>query len=64
MLDKNYAELVDNFQITSSKKVWYIPHYVVFNPRKPDKLRLVFNCSAEYKSISLNKFPDLINNLQ
>ena len=67
MLDKNYAELVhDNFQITS-KKVWYIPHHSVINPHKPDKLRVVFDCSAEYKGISLNKSlmqgPHLMNDL-
>ena len=67
MLDKNYAELVhDNFQITS-KKVWYIPHHSVITPHKPDKLRVVFDCSAEYKGISLNKSlmqgPHLMNDL-
>ena len=71
MLDKNYAELVhDNFQITS-KKVWYISHHSVVNPHKPDKLRVVFDCSAKYKDISLNKSlmqgphlrPHLMNNL-
>ena len=67
MLDKNYAELVhDNYQ-TTSKMVWYIPHHSVINPHKPDKLRVVFDCSAEYKGISLNKFlmqgPHLMNDL-
>ena len=38
MLDKNYAEFIDNFQITSSKKVWYINHSVL-NHCKPDKFK-------------------------
>ena len=43
MLDKSYAELVqDNFQITS-KKVWYIPHHSVINAHKPDKFKVVFD---------------------
>ena len=71
MLDKNYAEFVhDNFQITC-KKVWYISHHSVVNLHKPDKLRVDFDCSAEYKGISLNKSlmqgphlrPHLMNNL-
>ena len=46
---------------------WYIPHHGVFHPRKPNKLRVVFDCSARYKGTSLNDHllsgPDLTNNL-
>ena len=46
---------------------WYIPHHGVFNPNKPGKLRVVFDCSAVYQGNSLNKLllsgPDLNNNL-
>ncbi|XP_047502961.1 uncharacterized protein LOC125048341 [Penaeus chinensis] len=48
-------------------RVWYIPHHGVYHPKKPDKIRVVFDCSAVYKSESLNKNllqgPDLTNNL-
>jgi len=44
---------------------WYIPHHGVFHPKKPDKIRVVFDCSAEWKGTSLNKQllsgPDLTN---
>lgn len=46
---------------------WYVPHHAVVNPKKPEKLRIVFDCAAEYKGISLNaallQGPDLINSL-
>jgi len=48
-------------------KVWYIPHHGVFHPKKPDKLRVVFDGSAVYKSTSLNEHlmtgPNLTNSL-
>ena len=46
---------------------WYIPHHAVFSPKKPDKLRIVFDCAAEYEGTSINKAvhqgPDLTNRL-
>lgn len=46
---------------------WYIPHHGVYHPKKPDKLRVVSDCSAKYKGSSLNEHlllgPDMINNL-
>ena len=48
-------------------KVWYIPHQGVYHPRKPDKIRVVFDCSAKYEGTSLNDHlltgPDLTNGL-
>ncbi|XP_064641320.1 uncharacterized protein LOC135496114 [Lineus longissimus] len=47
--------------------MWYLPHHPVFNPKKPDKTRIVFDCAAKYKEISLNdnvlQGPDLTNKL-
>ena len=44
---------------------WYLPHHAVTNPHKPDKVRVVFDCAAEYKGTSLNdnliRGPDLMN---
>ena len=37
------------------KKVWYLPHFGVYHPRKPNKIRVVFDSSAEFKGTSLNK---------
>lgn len=28
---------------------WYIPHHGVYHPKKPDKLHVVFDCSAKYQ---------------
>ena len=30
-------------------KTWYIPHHGIYHPKKPGKLRVVFDCSAKYK---------------
>jgi len=47
--------------------VYYIPHHGVYHPKKPDKLRVVFDCSARYHGCSLNDYllsgPDLTNDL-
>ncbi|XP_070412225.1 uncharacterized protein [Nothobranchius furzeri] len=46
---------------------WYLPHHGIYHPRKPDKLRVVFDCSAKFQGVSLNDTlltgPDLINPL-
>ncbi|XP_063607775.1 uncharacterized protein LOC134782243 [Penaeus indicus] len=68
LIDKGYAEEAPyqgpNF---NDGRVWYIPHHGVYHPKKPDKIRVVFDCSAVYKNESLNKNllqgPDLTNNL-
>ena len=33
----------------------YIPHYGVYHLRKPGKIRVVFDCSAKFKEVSLNE---------
>ena len=65
-IDAGYAERVH--ENTGSKgMVWYIPHHAVFNAKKPEKLRIVFDCAAEYKNVSINnavhRGPDLTNKL-
>ena len=46
---------------------WYIPHHGVYNLQKPDKIRVVFDCSARYGGTCLNEHlltgPDLTNDL-
>ena len=42
---KGYSETVpDNELSRDDGKVWFIPHHAVRHPRKPDKVRPVFNC--------------------
>ena len=47
--------------------VWYLPHFGVYHPRKPTKIRVVFDSSAEFQGTSLNKEllsgPDTHNSL-
>ncbi|KAK3726566.1 hypothetical protein QZH41_001952, partial [Actinostola sp. cb2023] len=68
VIEKGYAEKIpESKKVTEDGKVWYIPHHGVFHPKKPEKLRVVYDCSARYKGESLNEHllagPDLTNNL-
>ena len=51
-LQKGYARKAENEQVGM---VWYIPHYGVTHPAKPEKVRVVFDCSGEFGGTSLNK---------
>ena len=54
VISNGYAEEVSQHQLEATRgKVWYIPHHGVYHPRK-HKLRVVFDCGAEYKGVSLN----------
>ncbi len=65
MLKAGHAELAT--EPAKPGECNYIPHHGVYHPKKPDKLRVVFDCSARYQGKSLNDHllsgPDLTNNL-
>ena len=65
-LAKGYAGKVEKGE-TKTEANWYLPHHAVSHPRKPDKVRVVFDCSASFKGKSLNQQllqgPDLLNSL-
>ena len=68
LLAKGYARKVPPVQAGPVEgKAWYIPHHGVYHPHKPGKIRVVFDCSANFKGLSLNsmlhKGPDLTNSL-
>ena len=68
ILDRGHASRVPVDQLpTPHGKVWYLPHFNVYHPRKPDQIRVVFDCSAIFENESLNKHllqgPDLLNSL-
>lgn len=68
IIAKGYPEEVPQEEASyNGGNVWYIPHHGVYHPKKPDKIRVVFDCSADYKRESLNKYfltgPDLTNGL-
>lgn len=67
LLQNGYAESVPDGEIQSAEKVWYLPHQAVVTEKKPDKLRVVFDCASKYRGESLNSMclqgPDLNNKL-
>ena len=67
-LDRGHASRVPISQLrTQPGRVWYLPHFNVYHPRKPDQIRVVFDCSAVFDNESLNKYllqgPDQMNSL-
>ena len=48
-------------------RCWYLPHHGVYQPQKPGKIRVVFDCSAQYANMSINtelmSGPDLANQI-
>lgn len=68
LLEKGFARKVPENQIDRDDgSVWYLPHHSVVHPQKPDKTRVVFDCAAKFKGVSLNdrvlQGPDLTNSL-
>ncbi|XP_053692624.1 uncharacterized protein LOC128741073 [Sabethes cyaneus] len=63
---KGYAHEATEAELrnASPEKVWYLPLKVVLNPKKPDKVRLIWDAAAMVQGISLNsmllKGPDLL----
>ena len=45
-----------------SRQVWYRPHFAVYHLRKPNQVPVVFDSSAEFHGVSLNK--ELLNSCQ
>ena len=70
LLNAGYAEPVplDSSQNPiAADRAFYLPHHNVHNPKKPEKLRVVFDCACKFRGKSLNdrclRGPDLINSL-
>ena len=66
LLNKGYAENISGGNCQNSK-ILYLPHHAVVTEKKTDKLRVVFDCAAQYQGESLNdkcrQGPDLNNKL-
>ena len=66
ILDKGHASPAQPAN-SQSGRVWYLPHFGVYHPKKPTQIRVVFDSSAEFGGVSLNKEllpgPDLMNSL-
>jgi hypothetical protein len=67
ILDNGHAEPVPPSEVVKSKPCWFLPHFGVYHPQKPNKIRVVFDAAAEINGISLNKLlpsgPDFTNSL-
>ena len=69
IFEKGYAEEVPShaLQTAREKSVFYINHHGVYNEKKGNKIRVVFNCSEQFEGQSLNSHlqqgPDLTNTL-
>ena len=65
LLLKGYAR--ESTKSPNDGQVWRLPHHGIYHQSKPNKIRVVFDCSAEYKGRCLNKEllpgPDLANQL-
>ena len=65
-IEKGYAEKVRD-DGKRNACTWFLPHHPVMNPKKPDKLRVVFDCAAKFMGVSLNdkllQGPDLLSRL-
>ncbi|KAK3728195.1 hypothetical protein QZH41_004910 [Actinostola sp. cb2023] len=66
LISKGHARKIPSSEEHSSP-VWYLPHHPVYHPQKPNKVRVVFDCSAKWRGTSLNdqllQGPDLTNSL-
>ncbi|XP_055528011.1 uncharacterized protein LOC129720559 [Wyeomyia smithii] len=66
---KGYAHVASDGELANfgQNPVWYLPLGVVINPRKPEKVRVVWDAAAMVRGVSLNsvllKGPDLLTSL-
>ena len=52
---KGYAQKVPEEKVDcKAGSSWYLPHNPVIHPRKPDKMRVVFDCATKLGTASLN----------
>ncbi|KAJ0176915.1 hypothetical protein K1T71_007287 [Dendrolimus kikuchii] len=66
LLAKGYAEPCERSH-EGNQRMWYMPHFAVTNPNKPDKVRLVFDAAARSNGVCMNDAlldgPDLLRAL-
>ncbi|KAK3751397.1 hypothetical protein QZH41_012002, partial [Actinostola sp. cb2023] len=67
LLDHGHAEVVPLDEVATTKPGWYLPHFGVYHPQIPNKVRVVYDAAAECCGVSLNSLvlpgPDLTNSL-
>lgn len=67
-VEEGHAERVPTNELhPEDRPVWYLPHHPVMHPLKPEKVRVVFDCAAQFAKTSLNQQllqgPDLTNRI-
>lgn len=53
---KGFAHLATEGELAGAdpKRIWYLPLGAVYNPKKPGKVRLIWDAAAKADGISLN----------
>ena len=55
-IEKRHTKKVPAEEVNSKiNPVWYLLHHPVVHPLKPQKVRVVYDCAAKYKQVSLNE---------
>ena len=67
-IDQGHAQEIPAEELdVRNRPLWYLPHHPVTHPRKPGKVRVVFDSAARFEVVSLNdelmQGPDLANSL-
>ena len=67
MIKGHTNRVLEDELVIDDKPLWYLAHHPVFNPNKPGKTRVVFDCAAKFRGMSLNdqllSGPDLTNSI-
>ena len=65
-ISDGHAAMVEESELNTPHQ-WFLPHHAVFKRSNPEKCRVVFDCAAQYKGVSLNDVilqgPNFLNNL-
>ena len=68
-IEQHHAERVPTNELCPvDHPLWYLSHHPVMHPLKPEKVRVVFDCTAQFAQTSLNKQllqgPELTNRIE
>ena len=61
ILSKGYAKISKSTR--TNGRVWYLPHHRVYHPAKPNKVRFIFDCRAEYVGRSIKQYLIAVHDL-